>query len=561
LGVNQSSKLLNISFQKRCGGSIPSTPAKFNYYFMPKQVYFKSEARPKLIEGVSDLLQAVGSTLGPKGQNVIIETPYGATTVTKDGVTVAKHFEASNKAANLAASIIKQAASRSASIAGDGTTSATVLASNLYLEGVKLKHKEIDIKRRYEELLSQSLKHLEELSTPTTPEHIVNIATVSSNNDTTIGDLIYRAFDYVGPLGVVTIEDSKTDHTTLELIEGVKIDKGYASTYFITNSTKENTELISPLIYITNAKLRNPSDVIPLMEKAAALNKPLFIIADEIEQQALQLLVINKVRGVLQVAAIAAPSYGESRYEILKDLCALTSSTYVTETTTIPSDIPLHFFGTAEKVIVSRSSTILVNPKKSPAEVAQRVEIISSALTPELDSYMEQKTRKRLADLTASVAVIKVGAPTETEQKERKDRVDDALRATVSALAEGFVPGGGTTLARISTLLPSDSEIDIAFKKALLSPLRTILENASQDSDVIIPKILESKDPSYGYNAATSTFSSLTEEGIIDPTLVLRQALTNAVSAANMLLLSSTIIHEDPSFVPYTPPPIDGFGS
>ena len=523
-----------------------------------KNITFSTETREKMLKGVLTLAEAVGSTLGPMGRNVVIETPYGATTVTKDGVTVAKHIDLDDPVENLGAQILKQAASRTATQAGDGTTTATVIAAALLKGAIKLiatNVQPIEIKHRFEQLSLDTQAAIQLQSKEVNMEKIQEIATISANNDEELGDLIKQAYEYVGPQGLISLTESKTGLTHLELLPGVSVERGYASPFFVNRAAQQEAVLDNALVFITDSKLRHTQEVVPLLEHAVAQQRPLLIIADEIDGQALQLLVINKMRGVVPVAAITAPSYGENRTELLKDLAALTSAKLVsiTEGDRV-EDTKREHFGTCEKIVISKYKTMFINPKRDEDRIVDRVREAQTRLTGDGDSFLEKQVLKRIADLTAKVAVLHVGAPTETELKERKDRVDDALRATAAAVQKGYLIGGGTALARIAQSLKVASPlIDPVFIKALQQPLLTIADNAGEASEVILAKVLGYTDLEYGFNAKTLSFGNLISEGVIDPALVVEQAVVNAVSAANMIILSSTSLTNKDRTPPYNP--------
>jgi len=525
---------------------------------MTKEIYLEKETREKMLAGVEILAHAVGSTLGPMGSNVVIETPYGATTVTKDGVTVAKHIDLDDPVENLGAQILKQAAARSAALAGDGTTSSTVIAASLVRSAHKLITagvKPIDIKRRLEALLLETLSLIRQQSKAVEQDKIKEIATIAANNDEEIGELIQTAYDHVGSEGLITLEDSRTGFTELKMEQGVAIDKGFVSPYFITDSAKGECVLENPLIFITDAKLRGQDEIAYLMNLAASQGRPLLVIADETDSMALQTLIINKVRSTLQSCAVNAPSFGDNRLELLKDLAALTSATFVTSRSGARiEDTPLTSFGTADKVIITKTKTVFVNPQHNTEEVKNRAEEIKTHLTNENDNYLRTRLQKRLADLTAKVAVLSVGGATETELKERKDRVDDALRATACAIQKGYLIGGGAALARISTLLKLENPlIDPIFVEALTSPLKLIASNAGMSGDVVLERTLRDKDLDTGYNARTNKYTNLLTDGVIDPTLVVEQSIVNAVSAASMILLSATAVTNKDRKPPFSP--------
>lgn len=531
-----------------------------------KDITFDKDAREKLLEGVMILAKAVGSTLGPMGNNVVIETPYGATTVTKDGVTVAKHIDLDDPVQNLGAQILKQAAARTATLAGDGTTSSVVITAALVQGAHQLISagiQPIEIKRRLEDLLLQTLKLIHTESKAVDEDKLKEIATISANNDEEIGALIQEAYSFVGKNGLVTLNDSKTGATFLSLEEGVSVDKGYASTYFITDAAKKECVLINPLIFITDAKVRHFPSIVPILEMAHMEGRPLLIIADEVDSQALQSLVLNKVQGTIQVAAINAPSFGDNRGQLLQDIAALTSSELISMSAAIRlEDTPRSALGSAEKVVITSNKTLIVSPAKDEARVLARAEDIKQQIPLENDEYLRGRLQKRLADLTAKVAVLSVGGATETELKERKDRVDDALRATACAIQKGYLIGGGVALARISKKLVVQNElIDHIFISALQQPLRIIASNAGESADVVLSKTLDNKDPLYGFNARSLKYGNLVEDGVIDPALVVEQSVTNAVSAASMILLSATALTNKDRKPPFSPSMPQGYES
>ena len=531
---------------------------------MTKKVITGPTLYTSLLEGVNTIAEAVGSTLGPLGRNVVIETPYGAVTVTKDGVTVAQQITLEDPVQNLAAQIIKQASEKTASIAGDGTTSATILTQRLFEEGLKLVASgtpPITIKTDYENLLKTTLPLIDANTRQIqSSEDVYQVALISANSDPNIASLIAQAVEYVSKDGSITLEESKTGDSHVDLVDGTSFERPYASPYFVTNMAKGTAELESPLVLITDRKIRFIGELIPALELAATNSRPLLIICDDIEGQALQMLVMNHLRGAIRVLAVRAPSYGENRLEQLKDLAALTSSTIYTEASGLQLEkiLPEHL-GTCAKVISSKHDTIIIDGLKDAALIEERVTTLKQALPNyEPDSYFHKQLQNRLAKLTAKVAVLYVGAPTETELKERKARVDDALRATTAALQTGYVVGGGTLLAKIASTLPDDFSSK-AFAKALEEPLRRIAKNAGQSSSLVLAKVLENPSWTFGYNALTNSYSDLIEDRVIDPALVVTQSLRSAVSAANMLLLSSTAIYNIDRTPPYSPGSLNDF--
>lgn len=533
-----------------------------------KKVITSPQLEEKLIAGIDNLAQAVGSTLGPMGKNVILETAYGATTVTKDGVTVANYVELEDPVENLAVQILKQAAKRTSDVAGDGTTTSTVIAHTLVKEARKLINAgepPISIKRDLETYLKHALAVIRSHAYEVDANKILEIATISANNDPQIGELIHQAFMHVGKEGVILLDESKDGTTKVELVDGVFFDKGYASPFFINNAAKEECVLVNPLILFTDYKIRHTEDIVPVLEKAHAQGRPLLIVADEIDGPALQLLVLNKVHAGLKVCAVRAPSFGNRRYDLLADFSALTSATLVSESAAMRlEDTPVSYLGEAAKVVISKTRTIFVDPKKDLERIEQRAEQIRQNLTYSEDSYNTKKLQERLASLTASIAILFVGAPTETELKEKKDRIDDALRATTSAVVKGYGVGGGTMLARVGQQLkadfPQSFTLDV-FYKALTAPLKKISENAAVSGDITLSAVLSTPDFSYGYNARNNTFENLIDAGVIDPILVIEQALINAVSAATMLLLSSTAIYFSDRAPRYSPGSLDDYAT
>ena len=515
---------------------------------MSKIVTFSPNAKEELIKGVNILADVVGVTLGPKGRNVVIDT-YGAPAVTKDGVTVASQVALEDPIQNLGAQIVKQAASKTAKIAGDGTTTATVLAQALINEGKKLIDSgvsPITVKREYEHLLERTTLEVLKCSKPVTLENVKQIATISANNDEVIGSLIYEGFTFVGTDGTIAVEDSKLNDTYVSTIEGASLNTGYLSPYFVTDPVKSEVVYENPLILITDKKIRHTQEIVPALEIAAKLSKPLIIISDELEANALALLVLNRVRAGLPVAALRAPGFGDRRAELLKDLATLTNATLISDIQSLRlEDLKLDQLGSCEKIIVSKDKTLIMKPKSDAAKLNLRIEEIKTLLSdPSNTSYVTEKLNERLANLTGRIAVLYVGAATETEVKEKKDRIDDALRATKSAIALGYVKGGGLTLflaAQKLNIRYDENETSIdptkeAFFKALNAPYKLIQKNANINN---VPPLSDDE----AINCLTGEVVNFEEAGIIDPTLVIIEALTNAVSAANMVLLSEATIH------------------
>lgn len=518
-----------------------------------KIITFNPEARYKLIKGVNTLANAVNVTLGPKGRNVVIDT-YGTPAVTKDGVTVAKWISLPDPVENLGAQIIKQAASKTGTLAGDGTTTATVIAQALVNGSEQLISKgvsPIDIKREFESLLGITLAGVLEASTPVDESKISAISTISANNDPYIGNLISSAFNQVGKEGILTVEDSRTNETSIKIVDGVSINRGYVSPYFITDPEKLETVYEDPYILFTDKKIRSTQEIVPILEKCLAERKPLVIVADELEAQALAVLVVNRVQRQLPVVAVKAPAYGERRGEILKDLAVITGGDVITEAKGLRlEDTLVSQLGKAKKVIVSENETIFIEPAGDKDSINTRADEVRAKIKLATNELELEKLHERLAKLIAKVAILYVGAATETEVKEKKDRIDDAIRATRAAIAKGYVPGGGTTLLEISSRLRTsnaDTSILEVFKRGLEAPFRQIVQNAGANVASTLEQVLSNLTDSRtaGFDALSMAYhKDMTAMGIIDPTLVVEQALINAVSAANMIALSEVTIHD-----------------
>lgn len=535
---------------------------------MSRQVTFSPEAREKLIKGVNILGDAVGATLGPKGRNVVIDT-YGVPTVTKDGVTVAREVKLVDRLEDLGAHIIKQAAQKTGTKAGDGTTTATVLAQALVNRGYKLVSdgvSPIEIKRGYEDLLEEALTFVLGQSKPVTSENIKQIATISANNDEKIGGLIHKGFEFVGMNGMMAVEDSKTGETYVDTIEGAQINTGYVSPYLVTNPEKMHCEYEKPLILLTDKKIRTSQELIPIMDIAHKANRPLIVIADEIEAHALGIMILNKVKGGFPIAAVRAPAFGERRLEILKDLAIITGGEVISDAKgQLLEKVTLEQLGTTNKILITKEETLFMGPKANKEALEVRIKEVQNLLSdPTNGAYVTEKLNERLSNLTGKIAVLHVGAATETEMKEKKDRIDDALRATKSAITLGYVKGGGLTLflaaqhIGTSGYVESDKPLDPikeAFFSSLNAPYKLIQKNANINN---IPPMSDSE----AINCLTGQFVNFEEAGIIDPTLVIIEALTNAVSAANMVLLSEVVISDDqPKYDPRAgDPDLQGYG-
>lgn len=529
---------------------------------MSKVVVFNPEAQNKIVEGVNILADAVASTLGPKGRTVLIDTPVGEPTATKDGVTVAKFITLKDPVQNLGAQVLKQAASKCSTVAGDGTTTTTVIAQALINGSKKLINSgvaPIDIKREFEFLLKESLSEISKFSTPVTEDKLKDIAIISANNDEELGTLISSAFKDVTKEGIITVEDSKTNETYTRIVDGISIDRGYLSGYFVTDEKRMEVIYENPFILISDKKIRSASEVTKALEIAVRAKRPLLIIADEIEAQALNILVVNKVRMDINCCAVKAPAFGVRRMEILQDLAILTGATLISESSALAlENVTADMLGSAGKVKITSSETTIISPNGDKEQINDRAEQIKNELAITTSNYDREKLTERLAKLIAKVAVLYVGAATETELIEKKHRIDDAIRATKSALDKGYVVGGGTLLLFISTLFRSETLTTRVFRDALQSPLRKILTNAGESPDVIINDILGNNDFNFGFNAHTLQYGNLVEMGVIDPTLVVEQTLINAVSVANMIIMSDVAIYDTQP--KYTPPDPNDFG-
>ena len=535
---------------------------------MAKQIVHGEESRQAILRGVNLLADAVKVTLGPKGRNVVIEKKFGSPTITKDGVTVAKEIELKDGLENMGAQMVREVASKTSDVAGDGTTTATVLAQAIYREGVKTVAagaNPMAMKRGIEKAVAlvcgsfdkktgeRGKGELDKFSKPVSGEMIAQVGTISANNDETIGHIIAEAMKKVGKDGVITVEESKTLETQLEVVEGMQFDRGYLSPYFVTDPERMEVSLDNAYILIHEKKISSMKDLIPLLEQVAKLGKPLLIIAEDVDGEALATLVVNKLRGTLQVAAVKAPGFGDRRKAMLEDIAKLTGGKAITEDLgTKLENVKLEDLGQAKKITIDKDNTTVVEGKGKPADIKGRVEEIRSQVEKTTSDYDREKLQERLAKLVGGVAVIKVGAATETEMKEKKARVEDAMHATRAAVEEGIVPGGGVALARcVAALdklkLEGDEQIGVNIvKRALQEPMRQIVENAGQEGAVVLGKVLESKDINYGFNALTDEYEDLVKAGVLDPTKVVRTALTNAGSIASLMLTTEALIGEIP---------------
>ena len=525
---------------------------------MAKDIYFDVEARDTLKKGVDALANAVKVTLGPKGRNVVIGKKFGAPQVTKDGVSVAKEIELKDPIENMGAQMVKEVASKTADIAGDGTTTATVLAQAIIgagLKNVAAGANPMDLKRGIDKAVNEVVKNLKKLSKEVGKDNdkIKQIATISANNDETIGALIAEAMKVVGNDGVITVEEAKGTETEVRTVEGMQFDRGYLSPYFVTNTEKMITDMEKPMILIYEKKISNMKELLPILEPVVQAGRGLLIIAEDVDGEALATLVVNRLRGSLKIAAVKAPGFGDRRKAMLEDIAILTGGQVISEERGFTlENATLDMLGTAEKVEIDKDNTTIVNGAGKKADITARVNQIKAQIESTTSDYDREKLQERLAQLAGGVAVLYVGAPTEVEMKEKKDRVDDALAATRAAVEEGIVPGGGVALIRsIETLdkLKGDNEDELTgiqiVKRAAEEPLRQIIANAGGEGAVIVQKVREGKDD-FGYNARTETFEKLYKAGVIDPTKVTRIAVENAASIASMLLTTECVIADQP---------------
>jgi chaperonin GroEL len=521
-----------------------------------KMIAYNREAREKMLRGVNTLADAVKVTLGPRGRNVVLEKSWGSPTVTKDGVTVAKEIELADKYENMAAQMVKEVASKTSDAAGDGTTTATVLAQAIYREGQKMVaagHNPMALKRGIEKGVAAVTGALKTLSHPTKDKkEIAQVGTVSANDDPRVGELISEAMEKVGKEGVITVEEAKSMETTLDVVEGMQFDRGYLSPYFVTNAEKMEVSLDEPYILIHEKKISAMQDLLPLLENVARSGKPLLIIAEDVEGEALATLVVNKLRGTLQVAAVKAPGFGDRRKAMLQDIAVLTGGQVVSEELGIKLEtLTLNDLGRCKTIRMDKENTTIVDGAGDRKEMEGRMKQIRAQIEETTSDYDREKLQERLAKLVGGVAVINIGAATETEMKEKKARVEDALNATRAAVEEGVVPGGGVALIRcldaLDTVEVSDEEkngINI-LRRAMQEPLRQIVFNTGLEPMVVVNKVLEGKDD-YGFNAATLDYENLVAAGVIDPAKVVRFALQNAASVASLMLTTEALITEKP---------------
>jgi chaperonin GroEL len=521
-----------------------------------KEIIFSSAARAEIAKGLNLLANAVKVTLGPRGRNVVIEKSWGSPTVTKDGVTVAKEVEIENKFQNMGAQMVKEVASKTSDVAGDGTTTATVLAQAIYNEGAKLVAaglNPMDLKRGIDASVVAIIEHLKTLSVSTKgKKDIAQVGTISANGDSTIGDMIAEAMEKVGKEGVITVEEAKTLNSELDVVEGMQFDRGYLSPYFVTDSERMEVVLNDVFILTHEKKISNMKELLPLLEQVAKAGRPLLIIAEDVDGEALATLVVNKLRGTLHICAVKAPGFGDRRKEMLKDIATLTGGQAVTEDLGLKLEgLTLKDLGSAKRVTVTKDNTTVIDGAGKKADIDARVKTIRATIEDTSSDYDREKLQERLAKLVGGVAVIRVGAATEVEMKEKKARVEDAMHATRAAVEEGIVPGGGVALIRaISSLDKLTFDDDRRYgvnivRRALEEPLRQIAANAGVDGSIIVNKVREGQG-SFGYNAAKLIFEDLVAAGVIDPTKVVRTALQNASSVAGLMLTTETLIAEKP---------------
>ncbi|MGD9031279.1 MAG: chaperonin GroEL [Desulfobacteraceae bacterium] len=539
---------------------------------MAKEIKYSQKARESILKGVDTLADAVKVTLGPKGRNVVLDKAFGSPTITKDGVTVAKEIELEDKFENMGAQMVKEVASKTSDVAGDGTTTATVLAQSIYKEGSKLVAAGVNpmaIKRGIEKAVEVSVDALKKISKPTKDqEEIAQVGTISANNDTTIGNIIAEAMNKVGKEGVITVEEAKSMETTLEIVEGMQFDRGYLSPYFVTDPEKMEATLNEPYILLNEKKISNMKDLVPILEQIAKMGKPLLIIAEDVEGEALATLVVNRLRGTLQCAAVKAPGFGDRRKAMLEDVAILTGGKVISEDLGLKlENITLNDLGTAKTINIDKDNTTIVDGGGSRQDLEGRVKQLRVQIEETTSDYDREKLQERLAKLIGGVAVINVGAATETEMKEKKARVEDALNATRAAVEEGIVPGGGVALVRTlkdleKVKLEGEEQSGVRLvMRAVEEPVRQIANNAGAEGSIVVERIKGEK-AAFGFNAESAEYEDLMKSGIIDPTKVVRFALQNAASVAALLLTTEAMVAEKPKEREEMPamPPGGGMG-
>src|SRR6266498_1446483 len=532
---------------------------------MAKQVVHGEESRAAILRGINQLADAVKITLGPKGRNVVIDKKFGSPTITKDGVTVAKEIELKDSLENMGAQMVREVASKTSDVAGDGTTTATVLAQAIFREGVKTVAagaNPMALKRGIDKAVERATEEIKRLAKPVKGDAIAQVGTVSANGDATIGNIIAEAMNKVGKDGVITVEESKTMDTSLEVVEGMQFDRGYLSPYFVTDPERMEVVLENPLILIHEKKISSMKDLLPLLEQVAKMGKPMLIIAEDVEGEALATLVVNKLRGTLNIAAVKAPGFGDRRKAMLEDIAILTGGKVISEDLGIKlENVKLEDLGRAKKITIDKDSTTIIDGAGNTADLQGRVKTLKAQIEDTSSDYDREKLQERLAKLVGGVAIISVGAATETELKEKKARVEDAMHATRAAVEEGIVPGGGAVLIRAAKVLDKfklfetnedgdligeeDEQIGVNIvKRALEEPLRQIVSNAGKEGAVIVEQVRAEKNPNVGYNAETENFEDLVAAGVIDPAKVTRCALQNAASIAGLMLTTEALISE-----------------
>jgi len=538
---------------------------------MAKQVVHGEDSRAAILRGINQLADAVKITLGPRGRNVVIDKKFGSPTITKDGVTVAKEIELKDALENMGAQMVREVASKTSDVAGDGTTTATVLAQAIYREGVKTVAagaNPMALKRGIDKAVEKAVDEIQRMAKPVKGDAIAQVGTVSANGDSTIGNIIAEAMDKVGKDGVITVEESKTMETSLEVVEGMQFDRGYLSPYFVTDPERMEATLENALILIHEKKISSMKDLLPLLEQIAKMGKPLLIIAEDVEGEALATLVVNKLRGTLNVAAVKAPGFGDRRKAMLEDIATLTGGKVISEDLGIKLEgVEVPDLGRAKKITIDKDNTTIVEGAGKQSDIEGRVKTIRAQVEETSSDYDREKLQERLAKLVGGVAVIKVGAATETEMKEKKARVEDAMHATRAAVEEGIVAGGGVTLVRAGKALErfttdgdSDEQIGVGIvKRALEEPLRQIVQNAGREGAVVVERVRGDKNENFGFNAATEEFEDLVKAGVIDPAKVTRTALQNAASIAGLMLTTEAMVAEIPE-TDKAPPMPGGMG-
>jgi chaperonin GroEL len=537
---------------------------------MAKQIVYSEASRQAILRGVNQLADAVKVTLGPKGRNVVLEKKFGGPTITKDGVTVAKEIELKDPLENMGAQMVREVASKTSDVAGDGTTTATILAQSIYREGVKsvaAGANPMAVKRGIEKAVEVVTEEVKKLSKPVSGDMIAQVGTISANSDATIGNIIAEAMKKVGKDGVITVEESKTMSTELDTVDGMQFDRGYLSPYFVTDPDRMEAVIEDPYILIHEKKISNMKDLLPLLEQIARSGKPLLIIAEEVEGEALATLVVNKLRGTLNACAVKAPGFGDRRKAMLEDIAILTGGKAITEDIGVKLEsVRLEDLGRAKRVTVDKDNTTIVDGLGKDKDIQGRIKQLKTQIDETTSDYDREKLQERLAKLAGGVAVIKVGAATETEMKEKKARVEDALHATRAAVEEGIVPGGGVALLRASKALiglkgvgDEQMGIDIV-RRACEEPLRQIVSNSGTEGAIVVAKIRENENPNFGFNAQTDNYEDLVSTGVIDPTKVTRSALQNAASIASLMLTTEAMIAEIPEKKPAAPGGPGGHG-